>query len=247
MVPVIGSRAVLFSVLGPLRVIDADGVDVTPRGEQQRRMLEMLAITAPAPVSVDVLEELLWGGPAPSANALQALVSKLRKVIDPVRIERDPRGYLLAGQFATDVDEFERLVAAGDHAGAERLVRGEPLADLADVSAVAAERARLAEMIRAARRRRLEALVEGADAEDASAELESLVAAEPLEESWWALLMRAQYGCGQQAEALRTFQRARRVLAEELGLNPGSELQQLEHAVLDGAAPHPRVVPTGLP
>ena len=106
-------------------------------------------------------------------------------------------------------------------------------------------RSRLAEMIRAARRRRLEAIVEGANAEDASAELESLVTAEPLEESWWALLMRVQYGRGQQAEALRTFQRARRVLAEELGLSPGSELQQLERAVLDGVSATPAETPAG--
>ena len=66
-------------------------------------------------------------------------------------------------------------------------------------------------------------------------ELEALVAAEPLEEGWWALLMRVQHRRGQQADALRTFQRARRVLAEELGLTPGPELQRLERAVLDGA------------
>jgi predicted ATPase/DNA-binding SARP family transcriptional activator len=225
---------VLFSVLGPLRVIDAGGVDVTPRGEQQRKVLAMLAISAPAPVSVDVLEELLWGGPAPSANALQALVSKLRKMIEPARIEHDPRGYALAGEFTTDVAEFEQLVALGDHVAAEHLVHGAPLADLADVTAVAADRARLAEMIRAARRKRIEALVDGPDPLAASAELEALVAAEPLEEGWWALLMRVQHGRGQQAEALRTFQRARRVLAEELGLSPGPELQQLERAVLQG-------------
>ena len=134
-----------FDVLGPLRVTDVAGVDVTPRGEQQRKVLAMLVSAAPSPVSVDVLEELLWGGPAPSANAVQALISKLRKVIEPARIERDPRGYALAGEFTTDVAEFERLVAGGDHAAAERLVRGEPLADLADVAAVAAERARLGE------------------------------------------------------------------------------------------------------
>jgi DNA-binding SARP family transcriptional activator len=223
-----------FGLLGPLCVAGDGGTDLTPRGEQQRKVLVMLAITAPGPVSVDVLEEMLWGGPAPSANALQALVSKLRKVIEPARIERDARGYVLAGEFTTDVAEFERLVANGDHAGAERLVRGEPLADIADASAAAAERARLNEMIRAARRRRIEALVEGTDPGEAAVELEALVAAEPLDEGWWALLMRVQHRRGQQADALRTFQRARRVLAEELGLTPGPELQELERAVLDG-------------
>ena len=74
-------------------------------------------------------------------------MSKLRKVVEPAQIERDVLGYTLAGNFTTDVDEFERLVAAGDVAAAERLVRGEPLAELMDVAAIAPERARLAELI----------------------------------------------------------------------------------------------------
>jgi DNA-binding SARP family transcriptional activator len=233
--PVLGSSAVLFSVLGPLRVVDLNGVDVTPRSEQQRRVLAMLVAAWPSPVAVDVLEELLWGGPAPSANALQALVSKLRKVVEPASIERDSRGYTLTGDFTTDLSEFQQLVAAGDVVAAERLVRGEPLAELADVDAVAPERARLGELIRAARRRRIEALVDSPHATDAAAELEALVAAEPLDEGWWALLMRVHHRRGQQAEALRTYQRARRILAEELGLTPGPELQGLERLVLEGA------------
>lgn len=224
----------LFSVLGPVRVIDAGGVDVTPRSEQQRKVLTMLVAAAPGHVSVDAFEELLWGGPAPSANALQALVSKLRKVIEPVEIERDARGYALTGEYTTDVADFARLIASGDFVRGERLVRGEPLADIGGVAAIASERARIAEMIRVARRRRLEQLVESS-AGEAAVELESLVAAEPLDEGWWALLMRVHHGRGQQAEALRTFQRARRILAEELGLTPGPELQRLERVVLDGA------------
>ncbi len=222
-----------FGVLGPLIVVGDGGADITPRSEQQRNVLAMLVAAGPSPVSVDALEEMLWGGPAPSANALQALVSKLRRVVQPVSIERDARGYALTGAYTTDIAEFERLVDVGDFASAEELVRGEPFAELADVASIAPERARVSEMIRVARRRRIESMVERRVA-DAAVELEALVAAEPLDEGWWALLMRVHYERGQQAEALRTFQRARRVLAEELGLTPGPELQRLERTVLEG-------------
>src|SRR5262245_21703298 len=136
--------------------MDADGVDVTPRGEQQRKVLAMLVAATPGAVTVDALEELLWGGPAPSTNAVQALISKLRKVVEPARIDLDSLGYQLTGDITTDVAEFDRLTAMGDYAAAERLVRGGPLAELADAPAVAAERARLAEVIRATRRRRIQ-------------------------------------------------------------------------------------------
>src|SRR4051812_17085284 len=96
-----------FAVLGRL-CVEAGDLDVTPRGEQQRKVLAMLVAMSPAPVSIDALEELLWGGPAPSVNAIQALISKLRKVVEPVQIERDARGYILSGDFTTDRQEFDR-------------------------------------------------------------------------------------------------------------------------------------------
>ena len=223
-----------FEVLGPLRVIADDGVDVTPRGEQQRRVLALLVASSPTPVSVDAVSELLWGGPPPSANAIQSLISKLRKIVAPTRIEADGRGYSLAGEFETDLDQFERHVSSGEFEAAEQLVRGEPLIDVADAVSVGAERARLSAAIRAARHKRLEAQVEGPSPLDVMAELDSLVVAEPLDEAWWALLMRVQHRRGQQADALRTFQRARRVLADELGLAPGPELRRLEQSILAG-------------
>ena len=154
----------------------------------------------------------------------------------PVQIVGGPGGYSLLGEFATDIAHFERHVAAGEHSAAERLVRGEPLHDLADDLGAAADRARLAGAVRAARHRRLLDAVYGASPLDAVPELESLVVADPHDERWWALLMRAQYRCGMQAEALRTFQRVRHVLADELGLEPGPELRDLEREILTGAA-----------
>src|SRR4029078_8308291 len=165
----VSSAEMRFGVLGPLCVEDGN-VDVTPRGEQQRKALALLVATAPASVSVDAFEEMIWGGPAPSANALQALVSKLRKVVDPVQIERDARGYTLAGDFTTDLAEFEQLVASGDLDAAAQLVRGERRADLADVAARAPERARLAERVRTIRRRRIESLVASPLGDDAAVE-----------------------------------------------------------------------------
>lgn len=221
-----------FELLGPLRVVADDGADVTPRGAQQRRALAALAASAPQPVSVDALEELLWPEGAPSANALQALMSKLRKAIAPATVVADGGGYALAGDWSTDVQDFERLVAAGAHAEAESLVRGRPLAELADDPGGAAESARLAARWRAVRAERLAATVEGGNAADAIAELESLVATEPLDERWWALLMLAYYRTAQQAEALRAYQRARSVLATELGIEPGPELRAVEQRIL---------------
>lgn len=221
-----------FELLGPLRVVAGDGSEVTPRGDQQRRALTALAAAAPQPVSVDALEELLWPDGAPSANALQALVSKLRKAIAPATVTGNGRGYSLDGDWSTDVQEFERLVAAGRHADAEALVRGRPLAELADDSYGAAESARLAARCRTVLAERLTAAVEGDGAAGAVAELESLVTAEPVDERWWGLLMLAYYRSAQQAEALRAYQRARTVLAAELGVEPGPELRAVEQRIL---------------
>jgi predicted ATPase/DNA-binding SARP family transcriptional activator len=225
-----------FGVLGPLRVTADDGSDVTPKSVQQRRVLARLVVSAPKPVSVATLEDLIWSGQPPSANALQAIVSKLRKIVAPAQIVADAGGYALTGEVDTDLAALQRHLDADQHADVERLMRGEPLHDLADDLGTAAERARLAGMVRAAQHNRLRAGVRGASPLDAIAELESLVIADSHDERWWALLMEAQHRCGMQAEALRTFQRARQVLGDELGLEPGPELRRLEQEVLAGAA-----------
>ncbi len=223
-------------VLGPLRVIDDDGVDISPRGMQQRRALAALAAHAPGPVSADALEDVLWPAGAPSSNALQATVSKLRRLVAPGSIEGDGgRSYALIG---VDVDlvEFDDAVADERWADAERLVDGVPLTDLDGHVLVAPVVARVEAGHRRARANRLGQAVAAAPA-GAIAELEALVAAAPVDETWWALLVQAHAGAGYRRDALEAYQRARRALAAELGLEPGPELRRLEADLLAGADP----------
>ncbi len=217
-------------ILGPLRVIDADGNELTPRSAQQRQVLTLLAAHQPAPVPIDALEDLLWPDGAPSPNALQALVSKLRKVVRPASIDGDALGYALCGA-TTDVEEFDRRSAAGRWADAEELVRGRPLDDLGDAPVALALRARLSGIEQTVRTRRLESAVDDSPT-DALPELRELTIAEPLVEAWWGLLMLAEYRSGRAADALRTYQRARATLADQLGIDPGPELQALEARIL---------------
>ena len=226
---------VRVEILGSLRVVTADGTDVTPRGSQQRRALTALAVAAPSPVTVDALEELLWPDGPPSANALQATVSKLRRVVAPATIDGDGRSYRLVG-IETDLAELEQAKTAGDWSRVESLVVGEPLTDLNGAPVAAPVVARVGAAVREARRRRLTATVAGPDPDSAVAELEALVLTEPLDEEWWALLVGAHTRRGRQADALDTYQRARRVLAEELGLEPGPALRRAESEVWSLAA-----------
>ncbi|MFN0026860.1 MAG: ATP-binding protein [Acidimicrobiales bacterium] len=112
------------------------------------------------------------------------------------------------------------------------LVRGEPLEDLQDWDRARGERARLLTVASRARLGRVEAALAVGNLGRATADLEGLVAADPLNETWWARLMTALYRQGRQADALRAYQEVRRVLAEELGLEPGPELQAIERQVL---------------
>ncbi|MGH9133069.1 MAG: BTAD domain-containing putative transcriptional regulator, partial [Ilumatobacteraceae bacterium] len=236
-----------FEVLGPLVVRDGDGIDVTPRGTQKRRLLAALVAAVPEPVPFERLADLLWPDGSPSANAMQSLVSKLRREIAPAAVTSDGRGYALeVPAAAIDVHRFEELVEAGTAAAgvdavdarchlraAQALVRGRPFDDIADSEVGRAESVRLEGMARGARRRRLEIeLWSDEHLDAASAELEALVVTEPFDEHWWALLMTAQYRYGRQADALRSFQTARHVLGDELGLEPGPELRQLEQRIL---------------
>ncbi len=214
---------------------------------QKRRLLAALVAAVPDPVSADRLADVLWPGRPPSANAIQAQMSRLRRDISPAKIRSDDRGYTLAvPQDAIDVRRFEELLARSaayvddDPAearcllrAAESLVRGRPYDDIADTELGRAESVRLERVTRSALRRRLEIELHSDEHVDAAcAELEALVVTEPVDEHWWALLMTAQYRQGRQGEALRTFQTARGVLGEELGLEPGPELRELEQRIL---------------
>jgi predicted ATPase/DNA-binding SARP family transcriptional activator len=234
-------------VLGPLEIVDDNAVTIPVRGAQLRRALATLSLHAPASTPVDVLNDVLWPDGAPSPNALQALMSKLRKAIAPMTIDVSGSAYsLVMGSGEIDAHCFERSVTAGREAAAAgrleeavqhldaalALWRDRPFEDIADLSVGQAPAARLMSLREAAISTRLECCISGGQIDTAAAELEALVVAEPLVERWWALLMVARYRQDRQADALRAFQQARTVLADELGLEPGPELRDLEAKVL---------------
>lgn len=234
-------------VLGPVELVDDKATTIPVRGAQLRRALSTLSLHAPASTPVDVLNDVLWPDGAPSANALQAVISKLRKTIAPITIDAVGSGYSLTlGAAELDAHRFERLVTAGREAAAAgqheqavahlddalALWRDRPFEDVADLPIGQAPAARLLSMHEAAMTTRLECSIDAGHIEVAAAELEALVVAEPLVERWWALLMIVRYRQDRQADALRAFQQARATLADELGLEPGPELRALEAKVL---------------
>src|SRR5262245_43424195 len=226
-----------FRILGPLEVV-ADGAQLSLGGAQQRAVLALLLTRPNEVVSVDRLTHELWAGEPPrtAANTLQYYVSRLRKLLGADRIETRPPGYAIRVEPGElDLERFEGLVARG---GAEALRdalalwRGPPLAEFAFATFARAEIARLDELRLAALEARIDAdLADGRHAAVVG-ELEALVLEHPLRERLRAQLMLALYRSGRQAEALAAYQDARRALVDELGIEPGAELQRLEKAVL---------------
>ena len=226
-----------FQILGPLEV-RRDGEPIALGGAKQRALLGLLLLHRNEAISSDRLIDALWQGSPPetAGKALQVYVSQLRKALGPSRIVTRPPGYaLLLEPGELDLERFEALRSGGDAEGlreALALWHGPPLADLAYAAFAQAEIGRLEELRLTALEQRFEAdLALGRHAELVS-ELEALVASEPLRERLRGQLMLALYRCGRQAEALEAYQAARRVLVDELGIEPGRPLQQLEGAIL---------------
>jgi DNA-binding SARP family transcriptional activator len=227
-----------FRILGPLEVIEDD--QSLPLGGARPRALLALLLTRPNQVvSTDRLVDQLWGASPPKTalNTLQHHVSQLRKLLGPDRIVTRPPGYeILVRPGELDLERFEALLAQDDAVAlreALALWRGPALADLAVESFAQAETARLEELRLAALERRLELdLEEGRDAELVG-ELEGLIAEHPLRERLCGQLMLALYRSGRQAEALEAYQATRRTLLDELGIDPSSDLQKLERAILN--------------
>jgi YVTN family beta-propeller protein len=237
-----------FHILGPLEVED-DGHVHALGGAKQRALLVLLLLRANQVVARDRLIDDLWGDAAPetAASALQGYVSELRKTLGPELIHTRAPGYLLrVDPESVDLGRFERLVregraalvagdaqeAAGTLSDALALWNGQPLADLDSTPFAYAERLRLEELRLAAVEDRIEAELALGRTADVVPELEALVALHPLRERLRGQLMLALYRCGRQAEALDAYQQARRLLVGELGLEPGSTLRRLEHAIL---------------
>ncbi|MEW2388711.1 BTAD domain-containing putative transcriptional regulator, partial [Streptomyces venezuelae] len=238
-----------FGVLGPLAVWDGEGEPVKVPEAKVRALLADLLVHEGRPVSADRLIDDLWGDAPPGnpANALQAKVSQLRRVLGRDRVVRQPPGYRLrldaAAGDEVDADRFRALVEearrAPDPASraaalgeALALWRGPAYADLADEEFVRASVDRLAEQRIAVLEERAEARLAAGDHTLLTGELADLVARHPLRERLRAVQLRALYLAGRQSEALASYEGLRRRLSAELGVDPGPELASLHEAIL---------------
>jgi DNA-binding SARP family transcriptional activator/streptogramin lyase len=214
-------------------------------GSKQRALLGLLLLHANRVVSRDRLIDELWNGSPPdtAATALQVYVSQLRKALGRDTIVTQAPGYLVSAEpGALDSERFAQLIqeAHGSEpdVAAERLRealalwRGPPLADLDD-SIARPERAELEDRRAATLEQRIDADLELGRHGEVVSELEALVREDPLRERRRAQLMLALYRSGRQADALDTYRSGRKLLADELGLEPGDELRRLEKAILE--------------
>jgi DNA-binding SARP family transcriptional activator len=234
-----------FRILGPLQAVDR-GMDVAPRRAKPRALLALLLLHANQRVATDRIIEALWGEEPPNTadKALQGHVSALRKLLGQARIQTERSGYRLAVEPGElDLDRFSAAVAAArasNEAGersrqlgeALAMWRGEPLVDIAHERFVQSDIARLEAARLAALEERARADLELGRHAELIPELEALLPRNPLSEGLRATLMVALYRSGRQSDALRTYREGRRLLAEELGIDPGTELQRLEQQIL---------------
>jgi predicted ATPase/DNA-binding SARP family transcriptional activator len=236
---------VKIGILGPL-AIEVDGASVDLPGRREQMLLVRLALSPGVAVSVDTLADAIWGEhlPANPANALQASVSRLRKAIGREAIVTRAPGYLLdldaadvdAVAFPTLIERAERQAGDARLAALDQaltLWRGPPLVEFVDEEFAQREIGRLTELHQRALELRIEAEIDSGRHTAAIPELEALIAADPLRESLRRLHMLALYRAGRQADALRVYQDTRELLAEELGVDPGPQLQALELQILD--------------
>ncbi len=234
-------------MLGPVEALTRDGL--VRLGQRPRAVLALLLLHADQVVPATRLIDAVWGDQPPetAANVLQGYVSQLRKALGKDAVEtRDP-GYLLrVERDALDLHRFERLASDGSRALDEgrpeeaadvlrealALWRGEALADVAEGAILRPAASRLDELRLVAVERRIDADLACGRHAELVPELETLTGEHPFRERLQALRMTGLYRCGRQAEALDVFRATRTRLVDELGLDPGPTLQELEQAIL---------------
>jgi predicted ATPase/DNA-binding SARP family transcriptional activator len=245
-------------LLGPIEVL-VGGRPVNVAGSKREALLALLALRRGRVMSVDALIEALWGEHLPAAprNAVQHHVARLRAALGPGSILASPDGYGLKDA-SVDALQFEELLTEararlreGDaRAGADavalglELWRGPALHGLTDTEWLSAEARRLEALRVDALEEQFEAALALGQHREIISELRAALEQDPFRERLWGQLMLALYRSGRQADALETFQEARRVLAEQLGLEPVPELRRLQEAILEhdpsiGAVPAP--------
>ena len=240
-------QTIQFQVLGPTEAWRA-GQSLPLSGTRRRALVARLLLDAGQVVPADTLIEDVWEDKTtPSAPAtLHSHISQLRKVLGGC-LQRRAAGYVLqvdeacvdAAEFEGQVDSASAQLAAG-HGQASvatlrealLLWRGRALQDVADRPWAQPEAARLEELRGLAVEQLLNARLEVGECEQIVADAEAAVAEEPFREQRWATLMLALYRCGRQADALQAYQRLRRRLADELGIDASPPLVALEAAIL---------------
>ncbi len=233
-------------LLGPFEVL-AGGTSADVGGSKRQALLAMLALRQGRIVDVDALVDGLWGEalPASPRNALHHHIARLRAALGEESIAGSPDGYALKGAHV-DAVHFEELLAetrsalregdvpaaADAVASALALWRGSALQGLTGTAWFSAEARRLETLHVDALEEDFEVRLALGEHREVTPELRSALANNPFRERLWGQLMVALYRSGRQADALETFQEARRVLADELGLEPGPELRRLQEAIL---------------
>jgi predicted ATPase/DNA-binding SARP family transcriptional activator len=244
-----------IGLLGPLQVRDEAGRSVHVGGRQLRVLLILLALEAGRVVPSGSLADRIWpeAPPANPGNALQTLVSRLRAELRRARmdqvIESHPAGYRLAVRpQAVDALHVQalavdgrRALAGGDPRQAATVLRsalacwrGQPLADAVGYDFAAAAAAQLTELRSSVLADRIEADLALGEGASLVGELRALLSADPLAERPRALLMRALYAAGRQAEAIEAYHQARELLAAQLGVDPSAQLEQVYLRILRG-------------
>jgi DNA-binding SARP family transcriptional activator/pimeloyl-ACP methyl ester carboxylesterase len=236
-------------LLGPVEIEADDGEARVLGAAKERSLVATLALAGGSVVATDSLLWALWGdAPPPAARkTLQTYVWNLRQALGADRVVTDPVGYRLRIEpEAVDVHRFRSLVRSGDEAlrggdpqkarellaEALELWRDEPFTGVAQHTGLAAESVRLAQERLAAVEARIAADLACGLHRELVGELELLVHEHPFRERLWSHLMVALYRSGRQADALEAYQRVRRLLLDELGLEPGGELRRVEQAIL---------------
>ena len=239
---------VVVRLLGPVEVIDGSG-DLNPIGSALRRtVLALMALRAGEVVTADWLLEQAWGGEPPESGlrALRFHISRLRKELGGADgiIETRPGGYRLAVS-ADQVDvlaiegaaeaarrERDPNLAAEMYTEALAMWRGQPFADTAPCSTLDDEAGRLDALRLTIIEDRFRARLDAGGGRELVADLSRATSQQPLRESLWSMLIIAQYRAGLQADALRSYEQMRAMLVDTLGLDPSSELQDLQRRVL---------------
>ena len=233
-----------ITVFGPLKLNGPEHL-----GPRERVVLSTLLLFRNQPVRTDTIADALWSDAPPLTwrKQLQASVVRVRRAVGVDRIVTVADGYQLRAETdEVDIDRFDELIARArmhanareperavtDYGAALALVRGTPWTELEHWPDAIEEIERIRETVRSAEEDLLHARLDAGDHRGVAADAVPLCAAEPLRERRWAALALAQFRSGQQADALATLRKARRVLAEELGAEPGAELRELEAAVL---------------